>query len=184
MATEQDFKKCLAFLFQVEGGFNNVPGDSGGATNHGISLKFLAGTGDYDLGDLDDDGDIDSDDIRATDSSKAAPIYKKYFWDCFPMKEIPAPIAAVLFDVAVNSGPKTAARLLQETLGVKPDGVIGPKTLNSLRMITSDYNFADQMCIRRRNQYVSYVSRNPALSKFLNGWMNRVEKLRKHLFEL
>jgi lysozyme family protein len=184
MATEQDFIKCLAFLLKAEGGFNNIPEDPGGPTNHGISLRFLRGTGDYDLGDLDDDGDIDIDDIRAMDPAKAGRIYKKYFWDYFPMAHIPAQIAAVLFDVAVNSGQKTAARLLQETLGVKPDGDIGPKTLYSLQMITSDYNFADQMCIRRRHQYVSYVSRNPALSKFLTGWMNRVEKLRKHLFEL
>jgi len=183
MATEQDFKKALGFLLASEGGFNHVPGDNGGPTNHGISLRFLRDTGDYDLGDLDQDGDIDIEDIRAMDPERAGRLYKKYFWDYFPMDQIPAQIAYILFDVAVNSGQKTASRLLQSTLGVKPDGVIGEQTLYALQMITSDYNFADRMCILRKCQYVSYANRNPRLVKFLDGWLNRIDAVRKHLFE-
>lgn len=184
MANDQDFKKCLSFVLASEGGFNHVPGDSGGPTNCGISLKFLAGTGDYDLGDLDRDGDIDIDDIRAMTPDIAARIYKKYFWDKFPMAEIPAQIAFVLFDVAVNSGHRTAGRLLQDVLNAKPDGVVGPQTLYALNMRDSAYNVADAMLIRRKQQYVGYTAADPEKVKFLRGWLNRVDKARKYLFEL
>lgn len=184
MANEQDYKKCLGFLLESEGGFNHIPGDAGGPTNCGISLRFLAGTGDYDLGDLDRDGDIDIDDIRRMDPERASRIYKKYFWNFFPMEEIPAQIAYVLFDVAVNSGHKTAARLLQNALNVKPDGCIGPQTLYAIQLRDSAYNVAEAMLIRRKQQYVSYVTRNPELSKFLKGWLNRVDHARKNLFKL
>jgi lysozyme family protein len=184
MANDSDFKKALDFILSAEGGFNNIPGDTGGATNCGISLRFLQGTGNYELGDLDGDGDIDIADIRLLDKKNVAPIYKKYFWDCFPMAEIPAQVAYVVFDVAVNSGQRTAAKLLQKALGVEADGNIGQQTLLALNCIDSAFNLADKMCQMRKTQYVSYAQHNASLQKFLNGWLNRVDHVRKNLFEV
>jgi lysozyme family protein len=185
MATERDFKKALEYLLKFEGGFNNIPEDSGGATNCGISLSFLRGLKDYDLGDLDHDGDIDIDDIRAMDTSRAGEIYKKYFWNYFPMDAIPSPVAYVLFDVAVNSGQKTAAKLLQTALGASADGIIGRKTLSSLASATNEspYPLAETMLDLRKKQYRQYVEHNPKLVEFLNGWLNRVEAARIHIYE-
>lgn len=186
MATDQDFKKALDFLLspEIEGGFNNIPGDKGGATNCGISLKFLRDTGDYDLGDVDGDGDIDIQDIRLMNHKTAGRIYKKYFWDYFPMAEIPAQVAYVVFDVAVNSGQRTAAKLLQKALGIAADGVIGPKTIHALRCVDSSFNLADKMCQLRKTQYVSYVQHDASLQQFLDGWLNRVDHVRRNLFEV
>jgi lysozyme family protein len=184
MATDIDFKKALDFLLLAEGGFNNIPGDKGGATNLGVSLKFLQGTGDYNLGDLDGDGDIDIADIRLMNPQKAYPIYKKYFWDCFPMAEIPAQVAYVIFDVAVNSGQRTAAKLLQKALGLKADGRIGKQTLLALNCADSAFNLADKMCRLRKTQYIAYAQNDASLQKFLDGWLNRVDHVRRNLFEL
>jgi len=189
MANEDDYKKALALLLPEEGGFNKILGDPGGPTNLGISLRFLQslsilnGTGDFNLADLDHDGDIDINDIRAMDPPAAARIYKKYFWDYFPMSELPPQIAYVLFDVAVNSGQKVAAKLLQKAIGVTEDGDIGKETLYSLAMRDSAYSVADQMLYLRRTQYKNYVVKNPKLSKFLKGWLNRVDQLDTNLFE-
>lgn len=184
MANDLDFKKALDFLLSSEGGFNNIPGDKGGPTNCGISLRFLQGTGNYDLGDLDGDGDIDIQDIRLMDHKTAAPIYKKYFWDYFPMAEIPAQVAYVVFDVAVNSGQRTAAKLLQKALGIEADGVIGPKTIHALKCIDSAFYLADKMCKLRKSQYVAYAHNNADLQQFLDGWLNRVDHVRRNLFEV
>lgn len=183
MATSKDFDKSLGFLLQSEGGFNNIPEDPGGATNCGISLRFLQGAGDYELGDLDQDGDIDIKDIALITSAGAGRIYKKYFWDYFPMAAIPAQIAYILFDVAVNSGQKVAVKLLQSVLGCGADGVIGPNTLYCLSRIDSPQFVAEKMLTLRAEQYKQYVAQNPKLGKFLNGWMNRIASAKKHLLE-
>jgi type VI secretion system secreted protein VgrG len=190
MADEKDFQKALGFLLQEEGGFNNVSGDSGGATNHGISLRLLQsianlnGTGEFNLDDLDHDGDIDILDIKAMTPENTGRIFKKYFWDKFPMAEIPAQIAYALFDVAINSGHKTAAILLQRAIGIQSDGIIGKQTLYMLKLIdTQTSAIANRMISLRRRQYNNYVKNNPALAKFLTGWLNRMDKVTQNIYE-
>ena len=56
------FSKAITVILKHEGGFSNHSSDPGGATNYGISLRWLKSEGLY--GDLDDDGDVDIDDIN------------------------------------------------------------------------------------------------------------------------
>ena len=53
-----------------EGGYSDHPNDAGGVTKFGISLRYLRDAG-HALGDVDRDGDIDADDIRALDRDGA-----------------------------------------------------------------------------------------------------------------
>jgi lysozyme family protein len=99
------------------------------------------------------------------------------------MARFPAQIAYVVFDVAVNSGHQTAAKLLQNALGINADGRIGQQTLYALQLIDSSFNLADKMCQMRKSQYISYATSNPKLKKFLPGWLNRVDRIRRNLFE-
>ncbi|UCD23789.1 MAG: hypothetical protein JSW51_12245, partial [Gemmatimonadota bacterium] len=55
------FDWALACVLHHEGGFVNNPNDPGGATDFGVSLRFLRSVGE----DIDGDGDIDIDDIHA-----------------------------------------------------------------------------------------------------------------------
>jgi lysozyme family protein len=180
MANDQDFERAVRLLFATEGGFCNHPADPGGATNDGISLRFLLSLHDYDLGDIDKDGDIDIDDIKLLSTSDAEKIYKKYFWDKFPMNGIPAPLAYVVFDISVNSGHGVAAKDLQKVLGMVPDGVLGSKTLYAISQ-TDPMVIAGRMLDMRIQQYTNYVLADHKKSVFLKGWLNRVKQVRGQL---
>lgn len=76
------FNKPHAFTAKWEGGYCNDPDDPGGATNYGISLRWLKSLG-LNQGDIDRDGDIDASDIRALSKEQAAALFKEKFWDAY-----------------------------------------------------------------------------------------------------
>ena len=78
------FEKAHAFVARMEGGFVDDPADPGGTTNYGVSLRFLKSQG-LEAGDIDGDGDIDADDIRALTPERAAGVLRRAFWDVFPL---------------------------------------------------------------------------------------------------
>ena len=118
---------CMSFTLgpNIEGGFVDNPRDPGGATNHGVSIRAHRA----DIGDKDGDGDIDADDVRLLTIDDAKAIFKAQYFDPCRAGDLPAPLALMAVDFAYNSGVRTACKRLQERLGVKPDGVIGPHTL-------------------------------------------------------
>jgi|TARA_R100001530_G_scaffold123894_1_gene91953 lysozyme family protein len=110
------FDDAVAFVLHHEGGFVEDPNDPGGATNFGISQRFLDGIGDARFA-----ADITIEGAMA--------LYKEYFWDAIRGDELPPSLALMVFDAAVNQGPGTAARALQRSVGAKADGFIGPRTI-------------------------------------------------------
>lgn len=170
------FEKTLGH----EGGYNEVKGDTGGATNFGVSLRFLQDAFDSDASvDIDRDGDVDKHDIRALSKDKAQEIYYKHFWlknKCdLISNEI---IAAKFFDMSVNMGLTQAAKLLQKSLNnfklfkLDEDGRIGPKTIIAVNQV-----HPDQLLHIMRKEceafYIRLVDRKPEFKKFLKGWTNR-----------
>ena len=111
-----DFSAAIKTVLKHEGGFVNDPDDPGGATNWGISLRFLKGQG-LEVGDVDHDGDIDADDILKMSQSDAIAIYRQAFWvkngyGSFPDHRV----AAKTFDLCVNMGPRQAHKILQRAI--------------------------------------------------------------------
>lgn len=82
-------------------------------------------------------------------------------------------VANFLFSMAVLQGKRAAVRRMQRVLGVKADGVIGPKTIaaiNAFDPVALVRRFADA----NREFFQTIISRKPALQKFAQGWENRV----------
>jgi lysozyme family protein len=136
-------------------GYSNDPLDHGGETKFGISATFLGSS------------------PRNLSLNEAIDIYRNEFWYAYKCDKIAAvdfKVAIAVFDMVVNGGP--AIKLLQKSLGVKEDGLLGPETLSQLKL--SSYSALPTFCIARINYYCKIVQQNKTQSKFLLGWILRV----------
>jgi lysozyme family protein len=127
------FARAFAWTLGKEGGFvaRDLAEDPGGATNHGISLRFARSKGR--VLDLDEDGDVDAADIQLITPEVARAVYRSDFW--FPARcdEMAPVLALVMLDSAIHNGVPRAVMLLQEAAGVTPDGAFGPRTMIAVR---------------------------------------------------
>lgn len=160
--------KAMDFVLRWEGGYSNDPRDPGGATNHGISIRFLQ-KGSIFL-DLDKDGDMDANDIRLLDLTQAKALYEVHFWDKMKCAHMPDAMAVAVMDTGVNMGVSVAAKFLQRVLGVEADGVIGPQTLTALANVNDLRGRIVAYHQRRMKRYTELSG----FATFGVGWLNRL----------
>lgn len=183
-----DFNQAIPIILQHEGGLVNDPNDPGGITNFGISLRYLQSLVQQEpqllsVYDVDHQGVINALDIRDLPEADAIQIYKTQWWDKYNYGEInDQSLATKIFDLAVNMGGITANKLLQQACNilsgnncVEVDGILG---VMSLAVINKLNPVATLQTLRQQaiQYYQNLVANNPSLSKFLNGWLNRVEE--------
>jgi lysozyme family protein len=149
-----NFNLAIGTILEHEGGYVNDPNDPGGETKFGISKRTYSHI-----------------DIKNLTLDQAKAIYKTDFWDPIKGDSITdQALATAIFDFAVNAGVQTATLQMQTALGVKADGVIGPKTLEALNKsqgVRKDFAKA------RVKYYVNIVKRRQSQIAFLESWMNR-----------
>lgn len=155
------WEKAFDLLMTNEGGYVNDKQDSGGETKYGISKKTYP--------------DVD---IPALTLCQAKEIYRRDYWDACKCDYLPDALSVSVFDFAANSSVKQAVKLLQRSLGVKDDGIMGNQTIgacNSCNIRKVLENFA----ARKQDFYLKIVERNPKKKKFFDGWTKRVDKTQK-----
>ena len=169
----KEFNDYFKVILEHEGGFVNHPNDPGGKTNYGISLLFLKGLV-LDEGDIDHDGDIDGDDIKALTIEDSRKLYQKFFWDPLHLDGIVnEELKLHIFDHGVNAGTRTAVKLLQRILGVTDDGSLGNATTSATNASTKD--LITEYKKAREKYYLDIIVKNPRLIVFKNGWLNRIK---------
>lgn len=147
------------FLWEWEGTtFENDPDDPGGATRWGIDQRSHP--------------DVD---IRHLGEEQAKAIYRKDYWGRIHGGELPERLAIVVMDIAVNNGSGRAAKWLQELIGTTVDGVIGPKTIAASQ---DDPQLIAGLLLDRREKFYREIAKGRQ-AKFLKGWLNRNNALRK-----
>lgn len=156
------------FILSWEGGFCNVKGDRGGATKYGVTISTWKAQG-YDK---DGDGDIDVDDLRLITEKDAMEICRKNFWNRWKADQIvDQSVANILVDWVWASG-KNGIVIPQQVLGVKADGIVGPKTIAAINKQDGKILF-EKLWNRRKQYFEGICAKNPSQKKFLAGWLNR-----------
>lgn len=152
------FEQALALVLRWEGGFSDHPDDPGGATNLGITWRTLSEWRGR---------PASVEEVRALTLEDVRPIYRSRYWDACRCDELPDGVDFMVFDGAVNQGPNRAKRLLQRSLGVAEDGILGPVTMAAAQRAKAD-GLIDEMTARRAVHYASLQSR------FHLGWFRRL----------
>lgn len=102
-------------------------------------------------------------------------IYKEAYWDKAKLDYVlDGRVARLIFLYGVNVGMSRAIKSAQKIVGIKPDGVVGRKTIEALND-TLLLEFEPKYKQAQINYYNEIVKRNPAKEIFLKGWLNRVK---------
>ncbi|GAB6066027.1 hypothetical protein JCM9492_11190 [Aquifex pyrophilus] len=98
--------------------------------------------------------------------------YYKNYWKPFE-KVKDEKIKALLFETAVNLGVQKTVKLAQKVLGLKTDGVLGPRTLEALNSANPE-DFIRDFTLARIAFYTALANKNPRkYGLYLRGWINR-----------
>lgn len=128
------FDDVMKFVFEKEGGYNE--NDGNGPVNFGINQAANPGV-----------------DVKSLTKDGAKAIYRQKYWQAIDGDNLPAGVALMAMDAAVNQGPEFANRILRESGGD-----------------------IQKMAEMRRAHYASLIEKNPAkYGKYEKNWSARLQ---------
>lgn len=163
-----EYKKMIPWLKKWEGGYANDPDDTGGCTMKGITIGTYRKW--FGL-------DKTCEDLKKITDAEWEHIFKRGYWDkmCADYIENQS-IAELCVQMCWGSGPVTAVKRIQKTLGCKQDGIVGPVTLSKLNSPDRHKTF-DRLWIMRYN-WLGEIAKNGNNMKFLKGWLRRLNSIK------
>ena len=155
-----DYRECLDLVLKSEGGWVNNPKDPGGETNLGVTKAVWE---EYVGHPVQTMKNLTKDDV--------APLYEQKYWRACYGEVLPRGLDFLCFSFGINAGSGRSVKLLQQSLGLVSDGVIGPKVMQKLR----ESNIADviKSFSESRREYYKSLKNFPIFGK---GWISRTDK--------
>lgn len=151
-----NFTQIFNRLIGHEGGYVNDPRDPGGETNWGITKRTAQANG-Y------------QGSMREMTREQAYKIYYSAFWLRYQCDKMPEAVAYQFFDAAVNHGLGNASRMLQRSVNVADDGIIGNMTIAAIKkMAISD------VIMRLNAERLEFYCKLSTFATFGKGWVRRV----------
>lgn len=159
-------KDIIDGILQHEGSaYTNVPGDRGGPTRYGITLKTLAAWRKV---------PVLPTDVQLLTEEEARAIYQhEYIIEPGFSQIADDALRVAVIDAGVNSSPKRATGWLQLALGVKVDGVLGTETIGALAT-TNATSVLHRFLLYRLEHLAKMCEHDPEQRKFAAGWLIRV----------
>ncbi len=169
------FDEALKRVLVHEGLYDNDPDDPGGETYKGIARKIYPAW----------DGWVEIDMAKRQTGfpevlnkntalqQSVSQFYEVNYWHKVKADDMTNfDVAFSIFDFAVNAGVGTSAALAQMVVGAKPDGVIGPVTIEAINSFDAEH-FMAAFTVAKVARYVSIVKKRPTSQKYFYGWIRR-----------
>lgn len=184
------FERCMKFVKVAEGGANfdvvngkpvlkrSARNDRGGPTKYGITWGTLARA--Y------SQGVTQHNDIVQLTRQEAVRIFEVFYWVPSRSDRLPWGLCLAHFDAAVNSGVSGAGKMLQRAVNdlsihkITVDGIIGPDSLRAIGDLDVMALTKQQINVREAF-FRGLVARDPGQGVFLQGWINRLNRLRREV---
>jgi lysozyme family protein len=153
---KSNFDKIFPDLLKDEGGYSNNPADHGGPTKYGITIKDVRSYVKK---------NATAEDVKALTVDQAKTIYKQRYWDAVDGDNLPSGVDYTCFDYGVNSGPARPKAALAKAKG---------------KSVVDTINYIND----ERLAFLRRIAKNPGQGQFLNGWTNRVARVRSKSLQL
>ena len=157
-----NFQRCLELLLVHEGGYSDHREDPGGVTMLGVTKTTYENY----VG-----RSVSTSEMKSLNQELVAPIYKTRYWDKCQGDSLPSGVDLMVFDWAVNSGPRRASRALQKAVRSRADGAIGPNTLAAVARSNDHETIAEIYAQRNR-----FYRRLKTFPTFGRGWLRRSDE--------
>lgn len=160
------FEQCIQRVGIIEGGYSTDRKDRGNwstgivgkgvflGTNHGISGMSYPKLN-----------------IKELTKEDAKEIFYRDFWMKYQIGEMNAKIRLFTLDSCINHGGPMGIKLLQRTIGISADGIVGPQTIGKSYQ-ADPWKFAEV-----RSDYYSEIIQNGVNDendiKQIKGWLRR-----------
>ena len=167
-----DYASIKQFILSWEGGYVNHKNDKGGPTNKGVTWSVWSAYARK-------KGFTPTiSNLKAITDAQWDEIFTPNYWSPFKASKIlDQNIATLLVDWGYCSGVTTVIKKVQRYLGLKADGIVGPKTLGAINDADSQYRLFAALWDLRSKFLSDIVKRNHSQEVFLTGWMNRLKHI-------